>query len=71
VKTYSNGLVTRRLKFADFDGIKVAQLVQVLTEGMVGMQIEVTELGPGGPVDAHLFTIKRHDWDGPYTDEMR
>ena len=71
VKTLSDGLETRRSKFADFNGIKVARLVEVLTKGMVGMQINVTELGPADSVDSHIFTIKHHDWDGPYTSEKR
>ena len=71
VKTYTSGLETRRLKFADFNGIQVARQVEVLARGMVGMQIDVTELAPAGHVDTHLFTIKGHDWDGAYASEMR
>jgi hypothetical protein len=71
VKTYSNRLETRRQKFADFNGIQVARVVEVLTGSMVGMRINVTELAPAGSVDTHMFTIKHHDWDGPYTPEVR
>jgi hypothetical protein len=71
VKTLNDGLETRRLKFADFNGLKIARVIQVMTKGMVGMQIEVTQLAPAGPVDTHIFTIKHHGWDGPDTDQMR
>lgn len=63
VKTYSSGLETRRSKFADFNGIQVARLVEVLTKGAVGMRLEVIELGPAGKVDTGMFTIKKHEWD--------
>jgi hypothetical protein len=71
VKTYSNGLETRRLKFAVFNGIQVARVVEVMTKGAVGMQIDVTELRPAGSVDTHMFTIKKHNWDGAYSSEVR
>jgi hypothetical protein len=71
VKTYSNKLETRRLKFSAFNGIQVARVVEVLTGGTVGMRIDVTQLAPAGSVDSHMFTIKHHDWDGPYTPEVR
>jgi hypothetical protein len=71
VKTYGNGLETRRADFKDFNGTGVARRVEVLLAGKVGMRIDVTGLEPAGPVDAHMFTMKRHDWVRQLTSELR
>lgn len=71
VKTYGNGLETRRLDFSDFNGVKVARRVDVLMQGKEGMRIDVTALGPAGKVDGHIFTMKGHDWVRQYTFEVR
>lgn len=71
VKTYGNGLETRRENFADFNGVKVARQVEILIEGKVGMRIDVTALGPAGKVDGSMFAIKGHDWERQYTFEVR
>lgn len=71
VKTYENGLETRRSDFFEYSGVKVARRVEVSTKGEVGMRIVVTALGPAGKVDSHLFTIKGHGWSREYTTEVR
>ena len=71
VRTYVNSMQTRRLNFEDFNGTSVARRVEVLVAGKVGMRIDVTELGPAGTVDPHLFTIKGHDWRRDYATEVR
>ncbi len=71
VKSYGNGLETRRMDFSDFNGVKVARRVEIMIGGKVGMRIDVTALEPAGKVDAHMFSIKRHGWDRQYTFEVR
>jgi hypothetical protein len=71
VKSYVNGLETRRTDFRDFNGMKVARRLEVRLTNAVGMRIQVTELGPAGPVDTHIFTIKRHVWVRASTAEER
>ena len=50
------------MDFSDFNGVKVARRVEIMMAGKVGMRINVTELGPAGKVDAHMFSIKGHGW---------
>jgi hypothetical protein len=71
VKTYGNGLETRREDFADFNGVKVARRVEILIEGKVGMRIDVTALGPAVKVDGSMLRMKGHDWVRQYTFEVR
>jgi hypothetical protein len=71
VKTYGNGLETRREDSADFNGVKVARRVEILIEGKVGMRIDVTALEPAGKVDGSMFAMKGHDWVRQYTFEVR
>jgi hypothetical protein len=71
VKTYGNGLETRRLKFIDYDGVQVARSVEIRTAGKVGMRIDVTELRPAGKLDPHMFAMKGHEWVRAYTFEVR
>jgi hypothetical protein len=71
VKTYLNGLQTRRSDFQSFNGVYVAHQVEVLLGGKVGMRIDVTELAPAAEVDQHIFKIKGHDWDRQLTSEVR
>jgi hypothetical protein len=71
VKSYGNGLETRQADFADFNGVKVARRVETMMGGKVGMRIDVTELGPAGKVDGHMFAIKGHGWERQYTFEVR
>jgi hypothetical protein len=71
IKTYLNGLETRRSKFDAFNGVLVARQVEVLHSGKVGMRMNVTALGPAGPVDSHIFVVKKHEWVPQYMSEAR
>jgi hypothetical protein len=71
VKTYGNGLETRRANFVDFNGANVARRVDVLSGGKLGMRIDVTDLGPAGTVDPGVFALKGHDWVRQFTSEVR
>ena len=70
-RTFLNSLQTRRLNFADFNGIQVARLVEVVLEGKVGMRIDVTALGPAGTVDPRIFVMKGQEWNREFTSEVR
>ncbi len=71
VATRLNKLQTRRSKFEDYSGMKVARRVDVTVAGKVGMRMDVTTLEPAGVVDSHVFVIKRHDWLRQYAAEAR
>jgi len=71
VKSYGNGLETRRMDFSDFNGVKVARRVEIMMGGKVGMRIDVKELGPAGKVDGHVFSMKGREWVRQYTFEVR
>jgi hypothetical protein len=71
VATRLNELQTRRSKFEDFNGMRVARRVETLVDGKVGMRIDVTALGPAGVVDSHMFVIKKHDWRRQFAGEAR
>lgn len=71
LKSYLNGLQTRRSGFEDFGGVKVARNIEVLLGGKVGMKLNVTQVGPAGTVDQSIFTIKGHTWTRLYTSEVR
>lgn len=71
IKSYGNGLETRRMDFADFNGVKVARRVEVMMGGKVGMRIDVKELGVAGKVDGHIFSMKGNGWLRQYTFEVR
>jgi hypothetical protein len=70
-RTFLNALQTRRLDFADFNGMQVARRVEVMLGGKVGMRIDVTALGPAGTVDPHIFVMKGQEWNGQFTSEVR
>jgi hypothetical protein len=71
VKSYGNGLETRRTAFAVSDGVGVARRVDVLFGGKLVMRIDVTGLGPAGTVDPGLFVLKGHEWTRQFTAEVR
>jgi hypothetical protein len=71
VKTYGNGLETRRAIFVGFNGLKVARRVDVLNGGKLAMRIDVTDLGPSGTVDPSVFVLKGHEWLRQFTAEVR
>jgi hypothetical protein len=71
VKSYGNGLETRRMDFSDYNGVQVARRVEVLMAGKVGLRINVTELRPAGKLDPHIFAMKGNEWVRAYTFEVR
>jgi hypothetical protein len=71
LKTYADGMETRRRNFSDFAGMKIARQVDVMVAGSVGMRIDVKQLGPTGTVDAKMFTLKGHGWVRQFTSEVR
>jgi hypothetical protein len=70
-RTYLNALQTRRLNFADFNGMQVARRVEVVLAGKVGMRIDVTALEPAGTVDSRMFVMKGQEWQREFTSEVR
>ena len=58
VKSFKTGLEERNTDFRDFNGVKVAHQVDVLSGGKLGLRISVTELAPVGTVDTGMFVLK-------------
>jgi hypothetical protein len=71
LKTYFGGLESRRSKFEEFGGTKVAHLIDVLRDGQLVMRVEVTEAAPVGVVPADAFELKGHAWQRAFTSEVR
>ena len=71
VKAYANGWEVRRSDWADLNGVRVAQRVDVLSGGKLGMRVQIKELGPTGAVDPQIFIVKGHEWVRQFTAEVR
>ena len=71
MKTYSNGLETRRSKFESFAGIQVARSVNVYSNGGLALKLTVTELTANPSITPKLFDVKGHEWTRQFTDEVR
>lgn len=71
IKTYSNGLETRRTDFQDFAGVSVARAISVYSNGGLALKLTVTELSPNPTVSPKFFELKGHDWTRQFTDEVR
>ncbi len=71
VKTYFLGLETRRSNFQEFDGAAIAQHIEVLHDGGIGMLIQVTQVSPAGAQPAGTFVVPGHEWNRAFTDEVR
>jgi predicted component of type VI protein secretion system len=71
VKTHGMGVEMLVQNLDDFNGVKVARRLDVMNKGSLGMRINITELGPAGPVDPRIFVLKGHDWKRQFTPGMR
>lgn len=71
LKTYHFGIETDRSEFTDFVGVKVAQQIDVIKDGKIGMRIHVTELALAGSAPAKTFEIKGHEWVRAFTAQAR
>jgi hypothetical protein len=71
VKTFFNGIETRRTDLQDFDGTKVAHRIDVLKDDKLGMRINIAEIIPAGTVPKSTFEIKGHEWTRAFTAEVR
>ena len=71
LRTYFNGFEAQRFDFQEFGGVKVAHHLDVLRDGHLAMQIEVTELTPAGDVSPKIFELKGYAWQRAFTSEVR
>jgi hypothetical protein len=71
VKTYFQGLETRRAGFEDYNGIQIAHEISVLHNGALGMLIRVTQVSPAGTVPENTFDLPGHEWTRAFTEEVR
>jgi hypothetical protein len=71
IKTYFDGIETRRSDFSDFAGVAIARKIDVLKDGMPAMQISVTEVKPAGRNPAQIFEVPGHEWTRAFTGEER
>jgi hypothetical protein len=71
VKTFFNGIESRRTDLQDFEGIKIAHRIEVLKNEKLVMRIQVTELVPAMLLPDRTFEIKGHEWTRAFTSEAR
>lgn len=71
LKTYFNGIETRRSDFQNFDGAQVARQIQVFRNGQLAMLIRVTELSQARTLPENTFDLHGHEWQRAFTSEMR
>jgi hypothetical protein len=71
VKTYFNGIETRRSEFEDFNGVEISHLVNITRNGSLGMSIRVTQVSPAGTMPKSTVELKGHEWIRAFTDEVR
>lgn len=71
LKTFFNGIESRRSDFQDFAGIKFSHHVEVLKEGHLAIRISVTEVTSPGEVPAKTFELKGHSSERTFTSEVR
>jgi hypothetical protein len=70
VKAFYGGIESQRSDFQDFNGVKIAHQIDVLTDGMLAMRIRVTALQSGVTAPG-TFVLKGHEWERQFTDEVR
>jgi hypothetical protein len=71
VKTFFNGVETRRTNFEDFDTVKLAHRIDVLKDGKLAMRIQVVSVTGAAAVPKDTFEIKGHEWTRSFTAETR
>jgi hypothetical protein len=71
VKTFFNGLESRRLEFQEFGGVQIAHKITLLNEGKLAMLIRITDPAPTGTISSNTFDVPRHKWTRAFTDEVR
>jgi hypothetical protein len=71
LKTYFNGVETRRSEFEDFRGIQISHEIQVLRDGKVAMLIHVPQIAPAETILPGTFQLPGHEWARAFTSEAR
>ena len=71
VKTFFNGIETRRSDLQEFDGVKLARRIDVLKDGSLAMRIQITDITPAGAIPRKTFVVKGHEWTRSFTSEVR
>lgn len=71
LKTYFNGLETRRSEFEDFRGMQISHQIKVLRDGKVAMLIHVTQIASTETMTPGAFELPGHEWDHAFTSEAR
>ena len=71
LKTYFNGIETRRYDFEDFSGAKLSHLVVALKDDRIALRIRVTQVTPRENISPTLFELKGHPWQRAFTSEVR
>jgi hypothetical protein len=71
LKTFFDGLETRRSAFQEFAGIRLAHRIDVLKDGHLTMGIRVTEVAPPSGMKADILDLKGHPWERAFTSEVR
>jgi hypothetical protein len=71
VKTFFNGLETRRSDFEEYRGAQIARQINVYKDGTLGIQIRVVDVSAASAVPEDTFEVRGHKWTRAFTDEVR
>ncbi len=71
LKTFFNGLETRRSVFEDFSGVRVARRIDVLRDEKLAIRIRITQVSPAETLPEKTFEIPKHEWTRAFTAEVR
>jgi hypothetical protein len=71
VKTYFNGLETRRSDFEDFSGVQAARRIDVLHDGAPAVRIHVAEIAASRQTQNSDLELKGHEITRQFTSEAR
>lgn len=71
VKTFFNGIETRRLEFQDFGGAQIANKITVLRNSQIGMLLRVADISAAGTLPVNRFDLPGRKWNRAFTDEVR
>ena len=71
IKSYFKGFEILPSKVEPFNGIQVANQIDMVKDGKLAMRINVKEVGPANPEAMKDFKLKGHEWQRAFTAEER
>jgi TonB family protein len=71
IKSHFKGFEILPSKVEPFNGIQVANQIDMVKDGKLAMRINVKEVGPANPEAMKDFKLKGHEWQRAFTAEER